>query len=168
METYSNAILKEIERYPLLKIMGVSCVDIGGGTPTILPESALDKLLSTVSVFLKSNSSSARSIETTPKQASSYPAKLNTIHSYGFNRISMGVQSFSSTLLKNINRKQHVNTLYELELAFAQNREWVFFKQPNLYLINENFSNLYFLRSLFYSRSAKQWLYAQCHNGKKV
>ena len=364
METYTNAILKEIEQYPLLKTMGVSCVDIGGGTPTILPESALEKLLSTVSAFLKCNSSNANSIETTPKQASIYAEKLNTIHSYGFNRISMGVQSFSSILLKNINRQQHVeevsraienihkagferlnidlifglpnqtlflwkqdltqaisfkpdsitiydclyrgkgptlaknlfhlprldeidrmydwayayltengyyadygsvnfsrhdsetgtseyferrllwgepflglgnyattlykgfwlfnnykvddyvrntnngnscveycyslpleelaakhilfslnygkinidhfhklfgvslNALYEPELAFAQNRGWIRYKHPNLYLNNENFSNLYFLRSLFYSRSAKQWFYSKCQNGQ--
>jgi oxygen-independent coproporphyrinogen-3 oxidase len=106
METYTNSVINEVKRYPLLDTLGVDCIDIGGGTPTILPEKLLDKLLSRVGVLVKSKSPLSRSIETTPKQASLYTDKLNIIRNHGFKRISMGIQSFSSIILNNVNRQQ--------------------------------------------------------------
>jgi oxygen-independent coproporphyrinogen III oxidase len=59
-----------------------------------------------------------------------------------------------------------LNSLYDKELIFAENRGWIHIRKPNIYLANDKFTNLYFLRSLFYSNSAKQWFFALCKNGK--
>lgn len=102
-QDYVNALLKEIGSYQehAFSSMPVETLYFGGGTPSLLsPEqlsSILDKLRSVFFLEL-----SETTIEMNPDDVR--PEYLSSLRDLGFNRISMGVQSFNKNLLKFMNR----------------------------------------------------------------
>jgi len=106
--------------------------DIGGGTPTLLSELQLERLLHPLLPFLNSLHKAAdyeQSIETNPEIACYNPNLLKLLTDYGFSRISMGIQTENSTLLKNMNRGYQSNLKYDLAI---ENFRKVGFKKINL------------------------------------
>lgn len=79
-----------------------STLYIGGGTPSILTVDELNKLLTAARVHLNMELDIEQTIEANPEDISlKYAEQLVEL---GFNRVSLGVQSFNDERLKKINR----------------------------------------------------------------
>ncbi len=99
--------ISDISRYyrffePVFKNNEFSDLHIGGGTPNILEENQLKKLLTAIFSSFKFKNSGQKAIEFHPA-LSSYN-KLKIVRNFGFNRISFGVQSFDKKIIKINNR----------------------------------------------------------------
>lgn len=82
-----------------------SSVILGGGTPSILCEAELDKLLMAISHILEVDFSTVFfSTETSPRTLTK--SKLELLKSYHLDRISMGIQSFDMGELQQIYRNE--------------------------------------------------------------
>jgi oxygen-independent coproporphyrinogen III oxidase len=111
-ETYVSTLLLEIDHYaPQLARKGVSTIFLGGGTPTILSPANLDIILGRVKNLFNLSSDCEITIEANP--ATIKQETLLQIRSSGFNRISIGVQSFDSDelkLLERVHNKKEIHT----------------------------------------------------------
>lgn len=99
-DIYTDAIIDEINSHIP---HGLFTIYFGGGTPTVLDVSALSKILS----HLPYTDNCEITIETNPKTADL--KKLVALRNCGFNRLSIGVQSFDDNLLKSIGRIHTAN-----------------------------------------------------------
>jgi coproporphyrinogen III oxidase-like Fe-S oxidoreductase len=77
---------------------------IGGGTPNLLSEPQLEWLLGKLNRHFVFTPGSRRTFEFLPSGLR--PETLPLVRSYGFNRLSCGVQSWSRETLKAVNRSQ--------------------------------------------------------------
>ena len=117
---YVSALLSEIEHYaPQLAGKTVPTVFCGGGTPTLLPPASLDKILGKVKDHYNLSRDCEITIEANP--ATVKQETLEQIRLSGFNRISIGVQSFDADELKLLERVHSVKdihtTLHRARLA---------------------------------------------------
>ena len=117
---YVSALLSEIEHYaPQLAGKTVPTVFFGGGTPTLLPPASLDKILGKVKNHYNLSRDCEITIEANP--ATVKQETLEQIRLSGFNRISIGVQSFDADELKLLERVHSVKeihtTLHRARLA---------------------------------------------------
>ncbi len=102
-QAYISALLLEIDHYaPRFSGRKFSTVFFGGGTPTILPPESLDNILGKVKNLFNLSSCCEITIEANP--ATIKQETLTQIRSAGFNRISIGVQSFDTDELKLLER----------------------------------------------------------------
>lgn len=105
-QPYIDSLLNEWQQYrrlfghkPVLKQL-----HLGGGTPTFMSASILKELLSTILSEVQLADNHSFSFEAHP--SSTTIDHLTTLKSFGFNRISIGVQDVSDKIMKAINRKQ--------------------------------------------------------------
>src|SRR5882724_11223774 len=77
---------------------------VGGGTPNLLSEPQLERLLGTIEQHFHFTSTSRRTFEFLP--SSLRPGTLPLVRAHGFNRLSCGVQSWSDRTLKAVNRSR--------------------------------------------------------------
>ena len=109
---YVEALLKEIKFYSTtLKSYNVPTVFMGGGTPTILPPSQLKKILDTVRQSFNLTPDCEITIEANP--ATIKLETLQEIHAAGYNRISIGVQSFDEKelqLLERVHNEEEIHS----------------------------------------------------------
>jgi oxygen-independent coproporphyrinogen III oxidase len=100
--SYNDALKKEIcfkLNSDYSKNVVISTVYFGGGTPSILPS----KLLAEILEIIPFSKSAEITIEVNPEHATdSFFKELSQI---GFNRISLGIQSFDNKTLKTLGRK---------------------------------------------------------------
>lgn len=100
-----NVVTELIEqlysRYKYYNSPVIQTIFIGGGTPSILPNVELHRLLKAISLIAPNVLE--WTIESNPESLTE--EFLNTIDLYGVNRLSIGVQSFNKKLLKTIGRK---------------------------------------------------------------
>jgi oxygen-independent coproporphyrinogen-3 oxidase len=94
--SYIAVILKQIEEFD----ENFSSIYIGGGTPSILSQSLLDRLLLGLKKFIKTGIEVT--IEVNPESIN--PEKLKLFINKGVNRISIGMQSFDDKKLKALGR----------------------------------------------------------------
>ena len=121
---YVQALLKELKFYSTtLKSYNVPTVFMGGGTPTILPPSQLKKILDTVRQSFNLTPDCEITIEANP--ATIKLETLQEIHAAGYNRISIGVQSFDEKelqLLERVhNEKEIHSTVHRARSANFEN-----------------------------------------------
>lgn len=104
-DKYVKYLLKEIEMYrEIIKDKPIVGYDLGGGTPSYLSNENLEKIAEAIKRFnLKENM--YLSIETTPVIAANDYEKIKAIRELGYNRISMGFQTVSETLLESLGRE---------------------------------------------------------------
>jgi oxygen-independent coproporphyrinogen-3 oxidase len=76
---------------------------LGGGTPSILPDEILNKLVESLNSTLSFAPSTERTIEANPDDLSLI--KLRQFRELGFNRLSLGVQSFDDHILGFLRRR---------------------------------------------------------------
>ncbi|MCF8065655.1 MAG: radical SAM family heme chaperone HemW [Desulfarculaceae bacterium] len=76
---------------------------VGGGTPAMLPAAALASLLEQIARLIGLEPGAEVSLEANPGALS--PLKLAALRKAGFNRLSLGAQSFSSELLRALGRR---------------------------------------------------------------
>lgn len=111
VDEYIEALLKEA-RLSLIKnpVKNMETLYVGGGTPTSLNASQLDRLLSGLREILPYNEGEF-TVEANPGDLSG--EKLDVMKNYGVNRLSMGVQTFDDRLLKKIGRKHTAKDVYD-------------------------------------------------------
>jgi len=112
---YLDALKKEIEiyrqKYPEIVIQSIY---LGGGTPTTLSGRLIVEILGICYKYFKIDKDIEITIESNPATFDS--KKAGIIFQAGVNRLSIGAQSFSNKLLKNIGRihdkKQIINSYH--------------------------------------------------------
>lgn len=105
-------------------------IHFGGGTPTFLDEQQLTWLWSQITTRFTVAADAEVAIEIDP--VVTRPEQLALLGSFGFNRISMGVQDFEPVVQRAVNR---VQSIAETAAAIAQARA-VGFRSVNLDLIH--------------------------------
>lgn len=104
MEEYVGALCREMElRRDYLGDGTPSTLYLGGGTPSMLPAGLLENVVGKVEDTWHLAADAERTLEMNPEDAQ--PEKLRAFRRLGFNRLSIGVQSFNDGILKRINRR---------------------------------------------------------------
>ena len=102
-----EALKKElITRSPELNSEEISTIYLGGGTPSVLLLDELKSLLEIINVNYNVSPEAEITMEANPDDLSQ--AVLTCLRESGFNRLSMGIQSFSEADLKLMNRRHGV------------------------------------------------------------
>jgi len=97
-----NALEKEIYFYKNT-LNSFDTLYLGGGTPSLLSLNDLEKLVEIVRKSFSFSSDPEITIEANPGDLT--PEKLKHFRALGFNRISLGVQSFDDDILRFLNRR---------------------------------------------------------------
>jgi oxygen-independent coproporphyrinogen-3 oxidase len=80
----------------------IKTIYFGGGTPSILPLNHIECLLSAIHKNFKVDNRPEVTIEANPDDLD--PEKLASLTQLGFNRLSIGIQSFNDNILQSLNR----------------------------------------------------------------
>jgi len=96
----------------------VRTIYFGGGTPSLLEEQHLKKIIKLINYEYKTSSNPEITLEANPDDLNE--DKLKMLHDQGINRLSVGVQTFNDDMLKWMNR-QH--SAHEAEHCFYAARE---------------------------------------------
>ena len=112
MEAYVDALIVELnyyaKKYSPERI--VNTIFLGGGTPTTLSVSQLERILKECEKNFKIATDAEITIEANP--ATIRTDQLKSIRQTGYNRISVGVQSFDKTELKMLDRAHGVEEIH--------------------------------------------------------
>lgn len=120
VERYLEAVqahLAALARYPFVQALRFSTVFFGGGTPSMLPPTLLAQLLKTCLTTLPCAQDAEISIEVNPGTVQQNT--WNALRRVGFNRLSLGVQSFHDHELKLLGR---IHSAWEAEWAVLEAR----------------------------------------------
>jgi len=101
VESYVSALTKEIENFSTSR--AVDTIYFGGGTPSLLTPTQLEKILETISGKFSVAADSEITMEMNP--ATVTLETLKDYRSLGVNRASFGAQTFNDTELKRLGRK---------------------------------------------------------------
>ncbi len=97
------ALKEEMSQFKdVFKEMEFSSLYMGGGTPTFMTDEALDDFLSHMRLSFRFAPFAQIYTEASPSTLT--PKKLEILLKHGFNRITVGVQTFNDDLLKKLNR----------------------------------------------------------------
>ncbi len=102
---------------------------IGGGTPSLIKENHMEKILSCMHKKFNLTQVKELTIEVNPGEAPK--DRLKAFHQMGINRLSMGVQSFQPELLKFLTRMHGRDEIFET----YDNIRWAGFQNVNCDLI---------------------------------
>lgn len=103
MEIFTEALFKEFEaRAALLERRRVTSVFVGGGTPSLMSASFHERLMETVSGLCHLSGDAEITLEANPE--SLIERDSDRLKGAGYNRISIGVQSFDDRLLRRLGR----------------------------------------------------------------
>ena len=95
MDRYLDAVERQAGQYrEILSAVGTefSEVAVGGGTPLLLTEKQLDRMLAVLERDFRFQKERGLCVETAPNQT--VPEKLKRLKRAGATRVSMGIQSF--------------------------------------------------------------------------
>ena len=141
-DLYLDEVFKEIDSY---HIKDISTIYVGGGTPTSLNVIQLDKLLNKINSIREEDVS--LSIEANIENLDEEKIKL--FQKYHVNRISLGIQSFNSNLLKIMNRSHTFDEVKDkIELIHKYgiddiNCDLIYgFEEENLDILNDDIEKL--------------------------
>lgn len=99
----------------------ISTIFFGGGTPTAIGARALNDLLLFVRDHVEVESDAEISLEGNPEDGS--PAEYEALLSGGWNRLSLGAQSFDDAVLKTLGRR-HTSSQVEAVIGAAKSVGW--------------------------------------------
>jgi len=127
-EHYIDAMSEQISQYGELigEKPAPRRLTIGGGTPLILSEAQLERLL----CLLPNAEKAESSIETSPNETTK--AKLEILKSFNLKRISVGVQSFLDNELANLKRRHSSRSVYN-SLALVKEYDFAVFNLDLIY-----------------------------------
>jgi len=119
VDAYLDALEREMARTTELLPPGtIDTVFVGGGTPTVLTPSQMERFLASVRRHFPLAGDAEFTMEANP--GTTEPDKLKAMKDGGVNRISFGVQSFDNGLLARIGRIHDADAVYRsLDLARA-------------------------------------------------
>jgi oxygen-independent coproporphyrinogen III oxidase len=137
-EQYVQALQREIRAFPThgtFPRFSVDAIYFGGGTPGILTGEQLVRLLDTCRETFQVNPDAEICVEFDPPTVTE--EKVETVGAAGFNRFSIGVQSFDDNLLRICNRSHDVataNRAFEIvkSAGFSHINLDLIFPLPNL------------------------------------
>ncbi|MEY4323703.1 MAG: coproporphyrinogen oxidase [Actinomycetota bacterium] len=117
--TWADTAIQEVELAAKVIPVGksVSTIFIGGGTPTLLPASEITRVLAAINQKFPIERNAEITIEANPDSVDL--EKLSALKAAGINRISFGMQSASSRVLKVLERS-HSTGAIELAVAAAR------------------------------------------------
>jgi len=98
MAPYAAAVCAEMQQYGGM----VDTIYFGGGTPTLLPLAEMERILHALTAQFHLAPNPEITLEANP--ATFDRARAAAYHSMGFNRMSIGVQSFADPLLRRLGR----------------------------------------------------------------
>lgn len=101
-EEYADMLIAEITNFELQKKISVATIYFGGGTPTILSLNQLKKIFDALQKKFHVESDAEITIEANPGTVDEN--FLRGLREIGFNRLSIGVQSFDDATLKILGR----------------------------------------------------------------
>ncbi|MGK0297675.1 MAG: putative oxygen-independent coproporphyrinogen III oxidase [Gammaproteobacteria bacterium] len=102
-KTYINALIRDLEFVlPLLQQRQISSIFMGGGTPSLFSGLGMKTLLSEIQLRFEFEKEIEITLEANPGSVDI--EHFNTYRECGFNRISIGIQSFNNTMLANLGR----------------------------------------------------------------
>jgi oxygen-independent coproporphyrinogen III oxidase len=118
-DEFASLLLEELSiRIDYLPNNEVDTIYFGGGTPTLLPPDKLNLVLNRLSELFQLSRDAEITIEANPDDLNSNC--LQKYRSIGFNRISIGTQSFFDHHLKAMNRRHNAAQAIEaIQLATA-------------------------------------------------
>lgn len=119
-EDYVDALVEEAAQYralPAFRDRSVSFVYFGGGTPSLLLERQIRKLLSDLQALFPWDRVEEVTFECAPKSVT--PSKLALLRSLGVTRLSLGIQQFDDDVLR-ANGRTHL--VADVERAYQQVR----------------------------------------------
>ncbi len=117
IDEYVDAVIEELELYrqaPALADRDLSFVYFGGGTPSLLSEPTLARLMDRMRSIFPWTSAQEVSFECAPNSVSE--GKLRLLRECGVTRLSMGVQSLDDEVLRQNGR---IHLARDVEHAFA-------------------------------------------------
>lgn len=116
LDAYLGALAHEAVLY---KEIGCRTLYVGGGTPSLLAEHQLRRLAKIIRKNFKEIAAFDEStLEANPESLT--PAKIQTLRELGFNRLSIGLQSFNDDELKTLGR---VHNAAQFTAAYQAARE---------------------------------------------
>ncbi len=116
---YVNALIREMtEAGPRLMEKGVRTVYIGGGTPSLLPPTLLEKLLGALAEIVPVLGEGECTLEANPGTMGK--DTLAVLAKSPVNRLSLGIQSANNDLLRKIGR---IHTWEDAQTAYAGARQ---------------------------------------------
>lgn len=101
-EEYTNALVREIENKKIENSKKVTTIYIGGGTPSLIDEKYIVKIINAIRHRFELEDSAEITIEVNPGTVTE--KKLIAYKNVGINRISIGLQSAEDRILKLIGR----------------------------------------------------------------
>ncbi|MFN2593441.1 MAG: radical SAM family heme chaperone HemW [Actinomycetota bacterium] len=104
---YVDAVIREIQMSPLDRGL-VSSIFFGGGTPTLLPPAELGRIVEAIADRFGCSSDAEVTVEANPETVD--VTKFRALKSYGFNRVSIGVQSLVDRVLVGLGRTHSADT----------------------------------------------------------
>ena len=103
VESYVDALLREMEMRCGEQAHPVRTVYFGGGTPSILPIDQLARVVEGLHRCFDLSQLEEMTLEANPEDLG--PEYLAALHRLGFNRLSVGVQSLDDRVLRLLNRR---------------------------------------------------------------
>lgn len=128
-EQYLAALKLELEIEAKSTFTEIQTINLGGGTPTALSISQLQDLMRTIRRLFSIADDAEISIEGNPEFLEA--GKLQALRDTGWNRLSLGAQSFDEAVLKRLGR---AHTPVQIESTFGNARK-AGFENLNLDLI---------------------------------
>jgi oxygen-independent coproporphyrinogen-3 oxidase len=132
VETYSDALVREVELYSRLPIIGgrrLKYVYFGGGTPSYLSAAQLRSLMTRLQAILPWDGTEEVTFECEPGTLQQH--KLVALRKLGVTRLSLGVENFDPKILE-FNGRAHLEE--EIHRAYGWARD-LGFDQINIDLI---------------------------------
>jgi len=100
-EKYTEYLCREL-KLRKNKVAPIRTIYFGGGSPAVLTDSSLERIINAIHENFNTSDVSEMTVEINPEECS--PGKLRFLRDSGFNRISIGVQSFSDKDLLYLSR----------------------------------------------------------------
>jgi oxygen-independent coproporphyrinogen-3 oxidase len=113
IETYLDAILKEVELYSRMPIMGgrpLHFVYFGGGTPSYLSAAQLRGLITRLKEMMSWSAAQEVTFECEP--GTLQQPKLETLKELGITRLSLGIENFDDAILEANGRAHHSQEIF--------------------------------------------------------
>jgi oxygen-independent coproporphyrinogen-3 oxidase len=132
VETYLDALIKEVELYSRLPIVGgrpLHFVYFGGGTPSYLSATQLKRLVERLNQFITWKEAAEVTFECEPGTLQEH--KLAALKDLGVTRLSLGIENFSDAILES-NGRAHLSAEIHRAYGWARN---LGFSQINIDLI---------------------------------
>lgn len=116
VDRFIEALLREIKIKKCLLNETVNTVYFGGGTPSLLKPDELMRIIESLKRNFTISDDAEFTIELNPEDSSA--DYYNSIKGIGFNRLSIGIQSFSDNISEFLNRRHNSATTFKsIDLA---------------------------------------------------